>query len=659
VEWHIAIAAWLTAFGSAAAQPLSTPGQCATDSQGDQICVAAQADRNVCGYFRFPGGIGSPLYCNDVVVRKISRGGQTVYTRVLGGESDDAPGLFFVDGQDNAVVLGTTYSTQFPTTGDAIQRTYSGPPPPSGNYASGLPAGGDVFLAILAPSGDLLYSTFLGSSGNDRILGVRASSGSQVDVLAAAGGANFPVLPADAAALAAGPVLLTFDLSSRTLVRSGYLPVAEPGSSIPYAAGMRSDGTVAVATSGGLYTFGPEGQQLTFVSLETFALASVPVVSTDPAGDVWLQGTDTSGRVVVGKLIGGAVEAFRWTLPVVSDGHSLPAAYLQPPFFGPDGLAYLGGGTVIVRGSDTGKLQSTTPNALLETPCFRTASGILAVLGMEGDVKLLSYLPGTATSFVANADGSVSAVLGGATALSMRIDLTERPKAACVEDALDRLTVASPALGAGQVGRLRGGGFGPESPVNAAPEVIGRFPTSLAGLQVTVNGVVAPILAAAHGEVVFQIPFATPDGDAIPVSVRDQGRLAEGLPFAVRAAAPALVEPIRNADGTPNWFTTPASWGSTVTLFVTGAGPYSPPLGDGQVPPPGTSRRLQLPVSISFLTTGPAPEPATILYAGPAPGVIGQARIDVQLPPKRPLSSIVPQLTIGSVFTYLPSIWMQ
>jgi uncharacterized protein (TIGR03437 family) len=236
---------------------------------------------------------------------------------------------------------------------------------------------------------------------------------------------------------------------------------------------------------------------------------------------------------------------------------------------------------------------------------------------------------------------------------------SQRPKAACVRDALDRLSTPPLTLGVGEVVRLRGGGFGPQSPVTSTPGPDQRFPTSVDGLAVEVAGLAATILAAAPGEVVFAIPFATPDGDAIPVTVQDHGQQSAVLPIAVRAAAPWLVEPILNADGAPNWFTTPASWGSTATLFVTGAGPYSPPLDDGQLALADTSHRLQLPVSVSFQTTGLTPEPGTILHAGPAPGFVGLAQIKVQLPPKRPLSSIVPLLTIGSVSAYLPSIWLQ
>jgi hypothetical protein len=121
------------------------------------------------------------VYCHDVVVQKISPDGHTLYTRTLGGESDQLPRQFVIDAQDNVVLFGTTYSKQFPTTPDAVQLTFAGPAAAFSTSGSTPEAGGDIFLSILAPSGGLLYSTFLGSSGNDRVLGVRAVSNAQVD----------------------------------------------------------------------------------------------------------------------------------------------------------------------------------------------------------------------------------------------------------------------------------------------------------------------------------------------------------------------------------------------------------------------------------------------------------------------------------------------
>ena len=455
--------------------------------------------------------------------------------------------------------------------------------------------GGDLFLSVLNPIGLLLYSTFLGSSGSDDILEIQAASNMRVDVLVSAGAGNFPVAPADAEQPGSGPVLLRIDLNSRTIVRSAYLPIGPPG---PYTASFGNHGSVAVASSGGLYTFSRNGRLRTFASLDSFAFDDPPLASTDPAGDIWLLGT-TKERPLIAKLAGGAVEVFRWTLPA--------HVFLLPLFFGPDGLTYIGGIEYFLNGDTT--LLSTTPNALLTAPCD-TRAGIVAALSSQGEVRHLSYLPIGPKSFVANPDGSVSVILEDGHGANVPVDLNTPPNAACALDGIDRLFFHT--FGVGQTVRLRGGGFGPDSPIAVTPGVDHTFPTSLGGLQVQVNGSPAPILSAAHGGVVFAIPFGTPEGDAVPVSVQDQGQRSAPLPISVRTVLPRIVS-ILNEDGKPNSDRAPASPGSTVTLLFTGLGPYTPPLADGQIAPSDAQRHIVQPVTLTIQTGPQISGPGNIL----------------------------------------------
>ena len=120
----------------------------------------------------------------------------------------------------------------------------------------------------------------------------------------------------------------------------------------------------------------------------------------------------------------------------------------------------------------------------------------------------------------------------------------------------------------------------------------------------------------------------------------------------VHTVAPRLIDAIRNADGTANSIDHPARWGSTITLRVTGAGPYDPPLDDGKIASGFLPHRLQQAVGIAFLISGPAPE---------AGSIAGVSRIDVRLPPSRPYpySPIESMFTIGTVALGLPGIWVE
>jgi uncharacterized protein (TIGR03437 family) len=650
------IAVLVIAAGTAAGQsgPLPYVAQCAFDSQGSKVCVNAQENGYVCGCYPsqlFGDCKSNPLYCHDVVVRKSDPDGQTIYTRVLGGESDQFPLQLLFDPQDDVVILGNTHSTQFPVTAGAVQTFYGGPA--GGASSSPFLSGGDLFLSIISSSGGLAYSTFLGSSGDDRLLGVKASDG-KVEVLVGAGAGNFPTLPASTATPSSGPVLLEFDEGRRSLIHSDYLPLATLGATMPYVARLQNDGTVTVATPTALYRFGSDGQFQASASLESLAFRYPPAASVDPQGDIWLVALNQSDQTVVAKLIGGRAEAFRWALPVNESSPVYLSSDVETgPFFGPDGLVYFAGRT-------SGPLQWTTPNAFLETPCYQR--NFVFALDTEGGVKLLSYLLGNVLSFSALPDGSVVAVTTGAFQdQTVPMDLSRRPKVACITDPLDRGDPPGPAPG--EFMRLRGGGFGPDSPVNATLGPDQRFPFSLGELSVEVGGIAAPILSVAPGEVVFAIPFAASVANTIPVVVKDHGLQSTAFPITVMAVAPYVVGPIFNGDGSTNSINNPAAWGSAVAFFVTGAGSFLPPLADGQAAPLDTSHRLQQPVSAGFshFSSPYDPMPWNILYAGPAPGFAGLAQINVQLPAKGTGINVYPSLSIGTVELdgIFSSIWVR
>jgi hypothetical protein len=97
---------------------------------------------------------------NDAYVAKLTPDGQKiVYSTFLGGRDADWGNGIAVDDSGNAYVIGTTYSRNFPTTKNALQRKYGG-----GKL--------DGFMAKLSADGELIYSTLLGGDGADRCNGI-------------------------------------------------------------------------------------------------------------------------------------------------------------------------------------------------------------------------------------------------------------------------------------------------------------------------------------------------------------------------------------------------------------------------------------------------------------------------------------------------------
>lgn len=97
-------------------------------------------------------------YPLDVFVTKLSKdGSRLVYSTFLGGSDIDCLGNGIAVEGGRAYVAGNTFSTDFPTTPGAFQRTFGG-----GD-------GGDGFVTQLSKDGSaLVYSTYLGASGSDQ-----------------------------------------------------------------------------------------------------------------------------------------------------------------------------------------------------------------------------------------------------------------------------------------------------------------------------------------------------------------------------------------------------------------------------------------------------------------------------------------------------------
>jgi hypothetical protein len=110
------------------------------------------------------------------VVTKLNPSGtQLVYSTYLSGFYGDDPRAIAIDGHGDAYVTGNTTSSgaggtaPFPTTPGALQTTYQGGTPPVG----GGELRGDAFVTELNPAGTgLVYSTFLGGSGDDVANGI-------------------------------------------------------------------------------------------------------------------------------------------------------------------------------------------------------------------------------------------------------------------------------------------------------------------------------------------------------------------------------------------------------------------------------------------------------------------------------------------------------
>jgi uncharacterized protein (TIGR03437 family) len=181
-----------------------------------------------------------------------------------------------------------------------------------------------------------------------------------------------------------------------------------------------------------------------------------------------------------------------------------------------------------------------------------------------------------------------------------------------------------------------GGSIGPSAvtPLHLGPD--GKLATALGGWQVFFDGVAAPLILAAPGQITAIAPNAVAGKAHTVIGVQLEGSLTPAFAVAVpvNSTAPAILtqDPSGigqaaavNLDGTVNSITSPARAGSIVSLYVTGAGATAD--GDGAV---ATSAKPGTAVQV---VAGNPYQAAAVLYAGPSPGTISAVtQINVQLP---------------------------
>ncbi len=115
----------------------------------------------------------------DVYVAKFNPAGKLQFSTYLGGSQQDTAKAIAVDQEGNAYVAGDTLSADFPTKNALRDRPFD----------AGL---GDVFLAKLSPSGELLFSTYWGGNGQDMAGAVAVDSSGAVHVCGGTNSSDFP-----------------------------------------------------------------------------------------------------------------------------------------------------------------------------------------------------------------------------------------------------------------------------------------------------------------------------------------------------------------------------------------------------------------------------------------------------------------------------------
>jgi uncharacterized protein (TIGR03437 family) len=168
------------------------------------------------------------------------------------------------------------------------------------------------------------------------------------------------------------------------------------------------------------------------------------------------------------------------------------------------------------------------------------------------------------------------------------------------------------------------------------------FSTTLAGVQVFVNGQAAPVYLVSQNQISALIPYETAGSSFATFQVVVNGSKSNLVTVYVGNTAPGIYTVTQNGTGpaavlhanqTPVSAASPAKPGETVIMFMNGLGPVTPQVADG-VAAPGSpvSTSLEAADIGVFLDDGEDFLAAVVSFAGLAPGFAGLNQVNFTLP---------------------------
>jgi len=240
---------------------------------------------------------------------------------------------------------------------------------------------------------------------------------------------------------------------------------------------------------------------------------------------------------------------------------------------------------------------------------------------------------------------------------------------------LNSASFSANALAPGELLTIFGNNLGPATLAVASPD--GAFPKQLSGTQVLFNNVAAPIIYTSAGAVSAVVPFSVVPETFANVVVEYQGSQSSVVPIFVASSAPGLftsdssgagpaaVLNVDSATGAVSLNTAEnlASPGGLVVAYITGAGQTSPPSQDGVVATSAGGMALPIEAGLNFelaaygfgptdCASNPGCLPVEVLYAGPAPGIVGGVtQVNMRLPSPLPSGTYDLGVSAGGIWS--------
>jgi uncharacterized protein (TIGR03437 family) len=410
------------------------------------------------------------------------------------------------------------------------------------------------------------------------------------------------------------------DPTGIALDSSGNLYIADAANQVvrklPVAVAVDASGNIFIADAGNNVVRKVSGANISTVvgaAATTLQLSHPDGLAIDSTGALYI--ADTANRRIV-KFVQGVPTVFAGNGTADFSGDGGPA--LQAGLGDPVGVGVDSAGNVYIADTFNSRIRRVSPTGTITTIA---GDGVEAYFGDGGLATNAGvYFPHDVT---ADASGNIYIADTGNNTIRL---LKPEPPSIFPNGVVNAARYA-PKISAGALASIFGPSFASGNLGASLP-----LTTTLGGVSVSVNGKAAPILYVTPFQVNFQVPWETAVGSA-SITVTVNGRTSSAVNVAVLTAAPGLFVSasgravVQNAGGsTLNSATNPAKVGSTITAYLTGSGPVSPPVADG-APAPASPALLTSPVSATI-----GGQAATVSFAGLAPGFVGLVQLNIVVP---------------------------
>jgi uncharacterized protein (TIGR03437 family) len=590
--------------------------------------------------------------CPDAFIAKFNSSGTLVFLTYLGGTGSDIPNSLAVDATGDIYVGGTTTSTDFPLAGTPWRPALTN----EGTFIAKLSSDGTKLIWSTVLNGSLIQSA-IGPDGS--VYYVALATGPY-----ASQGATLTKLTPD------GQFVATVNVSVNT-----------------QAVAVGGDGSVYIGGTGFAAKMGPN---LSGFAWQTSlgATTTLNLLQPAPDGSLWIAGTTSGLAFPVSPnalqpqpSAGGS----GYLVHLSADGSTALAATYLPAAL--TSLALDASGNVIISGA--GQSGFPVPPGT-PWPCSMPAlgndrglSGFIGKIDSAGQHVLWGTWTGPSVPFgPVTVDNSGNAIAAGTDFNSDLIlsAMSTVPGAPRLEETC-MAQAAFPyyrgTIAPGEIYSIYNSGFGPAQGVSGPTGNV--FGTELGGVQVSVEGVNAPLLYVSSAQINLVAPYFLNGRVAAHIKIVTAAATSDEVILGVQQAAPEIFEipsnnpnvppsaAILNQDGTVNSQANPAHIGDYVAMFVSGVGQTNPPAVDGAIATAAGGTPV-LPVTVQLNTLSPySAVNANVTYAGNAPGLVtGVTQVNFQMPSGIAKGSGPPYyarvgLYVGGTFSanYGPVIWFE